>query len=106
MTDDKPFLVAIDEAEAMVRFMEGFAGFTRPPGLDPRDLLDILGKGDSFAFPGGERISTKAPVTPGDLRAIRDGVQRILAYVFEQLAAHAEISVDRVPGAQIPRRQQ
>jgi len=95
-SDKKELLavVAVDEAEAMVRFLEAFAGFTRPPGIDARDLLDILGKGGVDA------------VKPSDLRAIRAGVQRILAYVFEQLETgfNADVDVNRVPGSQVPRR--
>jgi hypothetical protein len=88
---DEVVTVRFDEAEAMMRFIEGFAGIARAPGLDPRDALDALGQ--------------EMPAT--DLRAIRAGVRRILAYLGEELAASGDkVTFDRIPGAHVPRRRQ
>lgn len=84
--------IFLDEAEAMVRFLEGFAGIARVPGLDARDALDALGK----------------TMPADDLRAIRAGVQRVMQYLGEQLSSGLDATVEmtRVPGAHQPRRRQ
>jgi hypothetical protein len=90
-----PDKVFFDEAEAMVRFIEGFAGIERAslnPAIDARDALDAIGQ----AIPAAE------------LRSIKAGVKKVMAYCIEQVEAglNAKGEIRYVPGSQVPRRRQ